>query len=145
MSELSGLDLRRALLERLGWNVRREKVYAESRDYYVLIDPEKQGRVFPAMGYGNLSPEDIAWSYAPAIESDLAAFWPMFEQWCDDTKSITGYKCDRIKTMQTQYDFTIWMDDATASCAAMSSDSLLEAGARAWLSCLERMYETPAD
>ena len=42
MSDLSGLELRRALLERLGWNVRREKVYSERRDFYVLIDPEKQ-------------------------------------------------------------------------------------------------------
>lgn len=72
MSELTGLDLRRAALEALGW-----KTEWYSGDAWWLVNPDGNKLC------GDEEEPDSLWSSAPAIESDPAVSEPMFLEWCE--------------------------------------------------------------
>jgi hypothetical protein len=134
MNELSGLELRKALIEALGW-----KLFNYESGMYATT-PEDIADALTNDGYTleGWSESREAWEFQP--ESDTAVFWPAFEQWCranDHEPSQTSYEADGAKDW---FIFTIsvavqprqWF-----TTREHSTTSILEAGCRAWLKALE--------
>ena len=81
--ELTGLPLRKAACEALGWRWVRH--YEIGKFCFVLTDPVELAKWKPEFIYNSESltvDHDIDMSRAPAIESDPAASEPLFLDWC---------------------------------------------------------------
>ena len=120
--ELSGLELRKALCEALGWREAKSGWWHSP----MCVAPAED---LKNCNYGR-HVESI--NYIPALESDPGAFWPEFLKQCRERK--WSYKIHGGSPFIDD-EFTIY-DDAKRLAHGGSKD-ILEAGARAWLKALK--------
>ena len=123
IDQLSGLALRKALCEALGWK-------------WTNIDCRE--RSLHGMPPGGDAARDYCAGEpcAPALESDPGVFWPEFEKWAlaeghewqmSSAKHRLGYSC-----AIWLYGFTVVLGDGA---------SITEAGCRAWLKALKEKHD----
>jgi hypothetical protein len=86
MIELSGLELRRAACEALGWSIRVSDQSEIKGDFVAVFDP-----ISKRVGCWCLAIEHASHDL-PEIESDPAVSEPMFLEWCEKNKTIWTLK-----------------------------------------------------
>jgi hypothetical protein len=79
----------------------------------------------------------------PALESDPAAFWPAFEEWCRKTKwwwHFSGSGAEFSVECGMFRKAVPWRGEKSAPIETVGN-SVTESGCRAWLSALEAIKE----
>ena len=138
MSELTGLELRKALCEALGYHVEAVSYEFSKEPWFNLLRSDGK-RVDNG---GHVEPSS-PWKDGPALESDPGVFWPEFEKWCGSfSVNRPGFSVadDSGNDGKPLYRFflEVWCDNWVA-CLGLSSQSVLDAGCRAWLHALETL------
>ena len=122
MSELSGMELRKALCNALGWSAH--------------VDGE----------FGYTPQRYSTYERLPHYESDPAAFWPAFEAWCESQQRVHSYFCRWERGYRPIMTITIDhkpQPEGPADATVIHGEGLtrLEANCRAWLTAIQSLKE----
>lgn len=135
-TELSGLELRKALCQALDWSL-----IEDDNGYFYIHHGGKR-----VHNTGHFNSPDSDWhDFLPALESDPAWFWPEFEKWLRAINE--GPHRGIYAGLQLYSDDAAWFQilyqNDDRDIANTSGTTITEAGCRAWLQALQHIDRAP--